>query len=79
MNNNQKSGQPSSSIIGQAKFEIKKIDVEIQRVEKKLQLSAKIIAVQEDSIEKAKDSNMRKREEIIEFNEKTRKTYEQIR
>lgn len=47
-------------------------------MEKKLQLTARIIAVQEDMIEKAKDSNNEKREQVVEYEHKIAKTQTQL-
>lgn len=50
------------------------LDVETSKMEKKLQLTAKIIAVQEDVIERARESNSDKNRQMLELNQKTVKT-----
>ncbi len=49
------------------KLRLSELDIETQKLEKKLKLTAKIIAVQEDVIEKARQSNEDKNRQVVEM------------
>lgn len=60
------------------KLRLSELDQETSKLEKKLKLTAKIIAVQEDVIEKARQSNEEKSRQLVEMENKIVKMNAQI-